>query len=56
RRLRLKGRGLPGKVPGDQYVSLSIMTPKADTEAARAIYRQMEKEMPMNPRAGLRVP
>ncbi|MGH8497183.1 MAG: DnaJ C-terminal domain-containing protein [Gammaproteobacteria bacterium] len=56
RRLRLKGRGLPGKVAGDQYVSLSIVTPKADTEAAKAIYRQMAEEMPMNPRASLRMP
>ncbi|CAN5203866.1 DnaJ C-terminal domain-containing protein [soil metagenome] len=53
RRLRLKGRGLPGRVPGDQYVILSIMTPPADSEAARAIYRQMAEEMPMNPRTGL---
>ncbi|HUO83041.1 MAG TPA: DnaJ C-terminal domain-containing protein [Gammaproteobacteria bacterium] len=56
RRLRLKGRGLPGRTPGDQYVNLSIVTPKADTEAARDLYRKMAEEMPMNPRANLRSP
>jgi curved DNA-binding protein len=56
RRLRLKGRGLPGKTPGDQYVNLSIVTPNADTESARALYRKMAAELPMNPRENLRSP
>ncbi len=53
RRLRLKGRGLPGNPLGDQYVQLRIVTPKADTEAAKALYERMAREIPMNPRAGL---
>lgn len=52
-KLRLKGRGLPGKAPGDQLVTLKIVTPKADTDAARALYQQLERELPMNPRAEL---
>lgn len=55
KRLRLKGRGLPGKTPGDQYVTLRIVTPPADSEAARALYRRMREEMPMNPRENLTV-
>ena len=53
--LRLKGRGLPGKSPGDQHVELNIVTPKADTEGARELYERMSREMPMNPRENLTV-
>lgn len=45
--LRLKKRGLSG---GDQYVRLKIITPVPTTDAARAIYESMAKEMPFNPR------
>jgi curved DNA-binding protein len=53
--LRLTGRGLPGKPPGDQIVSLRIETPAADTDNKRAIYEKMRDEMPLNPRSGLGV-
>lgn len=53
--LRLKGRGLPGKTPGDQLVLLKIVTPPANTEAAKKIYEQMAKELHFNPRAHLGV-
>jgi curved DNA-binding protein len=55
RKLRLKGRGLPGKPPGDQYVILAIMAPPAGTRAARELYERMAREMPMNPRQSLGV-
>lgn len=54
-KLRLKGRGLPGKPPGDQIVALKIVTPAADSDSARALYERMERELPMNPRAALEV-
>lgn len=54
-KLRLKGRGLPGKVAGDQFVILQIETPKAKSEAEKKLYRQMEKEMKFNPRSRLGV-
>jgi curved DNA-binding protein len=52
RKLRLKGRGLPGNPPGDQYVLLRIETPPAGTAQARELYRQMADTMPFNPRKG----
>ena len=55
RKLRLKGRGLPAKEPGDLYIVLHVALPKADTERARALYRQMQDEMSFNPRASLGV-
>ena len=51
KQLRLKGRGLPGVPAGDQYVTLKIVTPAPKTERAKALYEQMAKEMPMDPRA-----
>ena len=54
RKLRLKGRGLPGKNPGDLYAVLAIVAPKADTEAARAAYETLAKAFPdFKPRAHL---
>jgi curved DNA-binding protein len=41
RKLRLKGRGMPGAHPGDQLVELSIRTPGADTDAQRAAYETL---------------
>lgn len=41
RKLRLRGRGLPGQPAGDQIVELEVRTPKADTEDREAFYRQM---------------
>ncbi len=52
-RLRLKGRGLPGPTPGDQYVVLKIQTPPADTAAARELYERMQRELRFDPRAEL---
>jgi curved DNA-binding protein len=53
RRLRLKGRGLPGNPAGDQIVTLRIDTPPADSEAARALYEDMRSKLPFNPRRDL---
>lgn len=48
--LRLKGRGLPAATPGDQFVTLKIVTPPAANEAAKTFYQKMAELMPMNPR------
>jgi len=41
RKLRLKGKGLPGKVPGDLYAVLVITQPRADSAAAKEAYSAM---------------
>ena len=48
--MRLKKRGLPAKIPGDQYVILKIIIPQPMTDSARAFYKKMAEEMPFNPR------
>lgn len=51
RRLRLRGRGLPGSPAGDQIVEVEIHAPKAETEAEKALYRKMAETFRFNPRA-----
>ncbi|SDY18507.1 curved DNA-binding protein [Lysobacter sp. yr284] len=38
RKLRLRGRGLPGTPAGDQIVELEVLAPRADTDAQREAY------------------
>ncbi|MGX2038699.1 DnaJ C-terminal domain-containing protein [Methylocaldum sp. MU1018] len=54
-KLRLKGRGLPGNPPGDQIVTLRLVTPEAATAEAKALYKRMAEIMPTNPRAHMGV-
>ena len=49
-KLRLKGRGLPTREPGDFFVVLQIALPPADTEQAKAVYRHMQEQLDFNPR------
>ena len=55
RKLRLKGRGLPSKQPGDFYVVLQIALPQADSDAAKKAYRDFQSAVDFNPRAKLGV-
>lgn len=55
RKLRLKGRGLPAKTPGDLYAQISIALPPATTDKDKALYRQMAENFSFNPRAHLEV-
>jgi len=55
KRLRLKGRGIPGRPAGDLYVVLQVALPPAEDDAAKAMYEKMADEMKFNPRAGLGV-
>jgi curved DNA-binding protein len=50
RQLRLKGRGVPGTMPGDLYVVLKLVLPPAESESAREAYRVMAKAFDFNPR------
>ena len=54
-RLRLKGRGLPGKPAGDQYVLLKIVAPKPANEDQRKSYEQLRDSFDFDPRAGMEV-
>ncbi len=50
RRLRLKGRGLPGNPAGDQYVELRMVTPPANDATGRELYRRMAEHFSFDPR------
>ncbi len=54
-KLRLKGHGLPTKIPGDFFVVLKIVLPPAHTEEAKALYQKMQHEFDFNPRLSLGV-
>ena len=42
-KLRLKGRGLPGAIPGDQIVTIQVAVPPAATDEDRKFYEEMAK-------------
>ena len=50
RKLRLRGRGIPGGTPGDLYAVLEIVLPEATSDKARALYAQMASELAFDPR------
>jgi curved DNA-binding protein len=50
RKLRLKGRGLPGHPVGDLYLLLEVVLPAADTDKAKELYETMAREMAFDPR------
>lgn len=54
RRLRLKGKGLPGKVPGDLYAVVTIALPPSASEHDRQAYSALARAFASyNPRAAL---
>ena len=54
RKLRLKGKGLPGKHPGDQMVILQIAIPEQHSAEAEKLYEQLaEAEKAFDPRRKL---
>ena len=55
RKLRLKGRGIPGQPPGDLYIIIQVALPRADSETGKDAYRKFAQAMPFNPRARLGV-
>ena len=54
-KLRLRGRGLPGQTPGDQFVQLKVVVPQASTPEAKAVFEEMKQKLNFNPRADLGV-
>ncbi|NTV09675.1 MAG: DnaJ domain-containing protein [Zoogloea sp.] len=53
RKLRLKGRGIPGSPAGDLYLVLEVVLPPASSPKAREIYQTMARELDFDPRRGL---
>lgn len=49
-RLRLRGRGLPGTPPGDQYLEFRIATPKTLTARERELFEALARESNFAPR------
>lgn len=50
RKLRLRGRGIPGREPGDLYVLLELVLPPAPDDKARDAYRAMARDLAFDPR------
>jgi len=55
KQMRLKGKGIPAKVPGHFYVNLQIIVPPADTVEAREAYETLKRAAGFNPRQHLGV-
>lgn len=54
RKLRLKGKGLPGQPPGDLYAVLQVTAPPVQTQADREAYSALaQAHADFNPRSGL---
>ncbi|HEY0746201.1 MAG TPA: DnaJ C-terminal domain-containing protein [Steroidobacteraceae bacterium] len=50
-KLRLRGRGLPGNPSGDQIVVIKLVTPVAQSTAAKEAYERMKRDFKFDPRA-----
>ncbi len=50
RKMRLTGKGMPGRPAGDLYVRLNIVTPPADSVEEKEFYQQMKDKFSFNPR------
>jgi len=50
KKLRLKGKGIPSKNPGDLFVIINIILPPANDDKSRKVYEEM-KDLNFNPRA-----
>ena len=52
KKLRLKGRGIPGNPAGNLFAVLKIVIPPTESAKARELYEQMARETNYDPRAG----
>jgi curved DNA-binding protein len=54
RKLRLKGKGLPGEPSGDMYAVLRIAVPPAQSSSAKAAYETLKRAFPnFDPRSAM---
>lgn len=54
RQLRIRGKGIPSREPGDLIAQLNIVLPKADTTKARELYETMARDLAFDPRQGMK--
>ncbi|MBT8636668.1 DnaJ domain-containing protein [Polynucleobacter paneuropaeus] len=54
RKMRLKGKGIPSKEPGDFYVVPNIVLPEAQSATQKAAYQELEKAFDFKPRSHLK--
>lgn len=54
KKLRLKGKGIPSKTPGDLYVVIKIVLPPASDEKSKKLYEEM-KTLNFDPRAHFKI-
>jgi curved DNA-binding protein len=50
-KLRLRGRGFPGKPAGDQMVTIKLVTPAAQSATDKEAYERMKRDFKFDPRA-----
>lgn len=53
KKMRLKGRGLPGKPAGDQIVNLKVVVPEPQSERERELYEELAEESGAKVREGV---
>ena len=54
KRMRLKGRGIPGKIPGDFFILLEITLPESLNDKQKSLYEALQQEAgDFNPRVKL---
>jgi len=54
KQFRLKGKGIPAKVPGNLIVTLKMVAPEANSEAVKTAYQALKEAADFDPRAGLK--
>ncbi|KUJ83010.1 cytochrome C biogenesis protein [Microbulbifer flavimaris] len=52
-KLRLRGRGIPAREPGDLFVVLKVVAPPAHSEAEKAAYQAFSDAFEFNPRSDM---
>lgn len=52
-KLRLRGRGIPGKTPGDLFAVVDIVLPTATTAKAKKAYQDFSQAVSFNPRKSM---
>jgi curved DNA-binding protein len=52
-KLRLRGRGIPAKTPGDLYAVINIVLPDSKTPEAKEAYQEFQKAFKFNPRESI---